>query len=260
TQAMYGRNGESPMIIVAASRPNDCFEMAFEAARLTLEHMTPVVLLSDGYIANGAEPWLIPDLSKVQNKIRSRRVNGSPNETEKFVAYERDENQVRPWAIPGEAGYEHRLGGLEKALQTGNVSYDPNNHETMCHVREEKVQNARFNIPEQVLEGEEHGDLLVVSWGGTYGATHMAVKQLQDEGKKISLMHLKYINPLPRNVEEQFGNFKKIIVAELNLGQMKKILNGKFNLNASGYNKVQGLPFKISELVEAFNNELGNNQ
>jgi 2-oxoglutarate/2-oxoacid ferredoxin oxidoreductase subunit alpha len=259
-QVMYGRNGESPLIIVAASRPNDCFEMAFEAARLTLEHMTPVILLSDGYIANGAEPWLIPDLTKVQNKIKTKVITKELTEDEEFISYERDESLVRDWAIPGQAGYEHRLGGLEKALRTGNVSYDPNNHETMCHLREEKVQKAAFNIPLQELEGESSGDLLVVSWGGTYGATHMAVKQLQDEGHKISLMHLKYINPLPRNVEEHFGNFKKVIVAELNLGQMQKILNGRFNLGAKGYHKVQGLPFKISELVEAFKNELANNK
>lgn len=253
-QCMYGRNGESPMIVVAASRPADCFEMAYEASRLALEHMTPVVLLTDGYIANGAEPWRLPDLSKVHNKINVKRpTDGSDN----WLAYRRDENQVRTWAIPGMEGYEHRLGGLEKAIDTGNVSYDPNNHETMCHIREEKVQKASDNIPLQELEGEDSGDLLVVSWGGTYGATHMAVKQLQEEGHKVSLMHLKYINPMPKNTEQLLKNFKKVIVAELNLGQMRQILNGKFNVGAKGYNKVQGLPFKISELVEAFKQELG---
>jgi 2-oxoglutarate/2-oxoacid ferredoxin oxidoreductase subunit alpha len=253
-QCLYGRNGESPMIVVAASRPADCFDMAFEASRLALEHMTPVVLLTDGYIANGAEPWKIPDLTKEFNKINVKKPS---KDADNWLAYERDENQVRTWAVPGMEGYEHRLGGLEKALNTGNVSYDPNNHETMCHIREEKVQKASLNIPLQELEGEESGDLLVVSWGGTYGATHTAVKQLQKEGHKVSLMHLKYINPMPRNVEGIFKNFKKVIVAELNLGQMRQILNGKYNVGAKGYNKVQGLPFKISELVEAFKQELG---
>ncbi len=253
-QCMYGRNGESPMIVVAASRPADCFEMAYEASRLALEHMTPVVLLTDGYIANGAEPWKLPDLSKEMNKINVKKPT---NDAANWLAYQRDENQVRTWAIPGMEGFEHRLGGLEKALNTGNVSYDPNNHETMCHIREEKVQKAANNIPLQEIEGEDSGDLLVVSWGGTYGATHMAVKELQKEGHKVSLMHLKYINPMPRNVEDIFKNFKKVIVAELNLGQMRQILNGKYNLGAKGYNKVQGLPFKISELVEAFKQELG---
>lgn len=253
-QCMYGRNGESPMIVVAASRPADCFDMAFEASRLALEHMTPVILLTDGYIANGAEPWKLPDLSKEFNKISVKKPK---KDADDWLSYERDENQVRTWAIPGMEGYEHRLGGLEKALNTGNVSYDPNNHETMCHIREEKVQKASSNIPLQELEGDESGDLLVVSWGGTYGATHMAVKQLRKEGHKVSLMHLKYINPMPRNVEGIFKNFKKVIVAELNLGQMRQILNGKYNVGAKGYNKVQGLPFKISELVEAFKQELG---
>lgn len=255
-QCLYGRNGESPMIVVAASRPNDCFEMAYEASRLALEHMTPVVLLTDGYIANGAEPWKIPDLTKTMNKISPKTVTKELAEGEEFLAYKRDENLVRPWAIPGQAGYEHRLGGLEKALDTGNVSYDPNNHETMCHIREDKVQKAASNIPLQKLEGEDSGDLLVISWGGTYGATHMAVQQMQKEGHKVSLMHLKYINPLPSNVEELLGKFKKILVCELNLGQMRQVLNGKFNCNAKGYNKVQGLPFKISELCEAFKKEL----
>ncbi len=255
-QCMYGRNGESPMILVAASRPSDCFEMAYEAARLALEHMTPVVLLTDGYIANGAEPWKLPDLTKEFNKITTKIVKKEISDDEVFESYKRDHNLVRPWAIPGLKGHEHRLGGLEKAENSGNVSYDPNNHETMCYIREEKVRKAQDNIPKQVLEGEDSGDLLVITWGGTYGAAHMAVREVQKEGHKVSLMHLKYINPLPLNVEKILGQFKKILVAELNLGQMQKILNGKFNCNARGYHKVQGLPFKITELVSAFKKEL----
>ncbi len=255
-QAMYGRNGESPLIIVAASRPNDCFEMAFEASRLTIEHMTPVMLMTDGYIANGAEPWKIPDLTKQFNKINVRWAKDQYT-PENFLAYDRDEKTLaRTWAIPGQAGYEHRLGGLEKQIGTGNVSYDPSNHEEMCRIRQEKVDRVANCIPSQELEGKDSGDLLVVSWGGTYGATHMAVMEMQKQGHKISLMHLKYINPMPKNVEKIFKRFKKIIVCELNAGQMHQILNGRYNIGASQYNKMQGLPFKISELIEVFQREL----
>jgi len=255
-QVMYGRNGESPIIVVAASRPGDCFEMAFEAARLSVEHMSPVVLLTDGYIANGAEPWLIPDLSKNFNKVNNKQLTNALKDGDKFLAYSRDEKLVRPWAIPGTPGYEHRLGGIEKQDGTGNVSYDPKNHEHMTHTRANKVAMVADNIPLQELEGEESGDLLVISWGGTYGATHMAVKKLREDGKSISLMHLKYINPLPKNTGDIIQNFKKIIVPELNLGQLKDIINAKFGCHAKGYNKMQGLPFKISELEEAFSSEL----
>lgn len=254
-QCLYGRNGESPMIVVAASRPNDCFHMAFEASRLALEHMSPVVLLTDGYIANGAEPWKIPDVAKMYPKIKVR-LEEKDKAPEAYLPYERDENLVRKWSIPGMAGYEHRLGGLEKAVDTGNVSYDPENHEEMCHIRQAKIDKAANNIPLQELEGEDKGDLLVVSWGGTYGATHMAVKEMQDLGHKVSLMHLRYISPMPRNTEELLGNFKKVIVCELNLGQMRSVINGKFSIGALGYNKVQGLPFKISELVTEFKKQL----
>ncbi|MBT3982088.1 MAG: 2-oxoacid:acceptor oxidoreductase subunit alpha [Bacteriovoracaceae bacterium] len=256
-QVMYGRNGECPMIVVAASRPNDCFEMAFEACRLALEHMTPVVLLTDGYIANGAEPWKIPDLDKKFNKISSRLIDPSKTSSEGFLAYNReDKTHVRNWAIPGMEGFEHRLGGLEKDVKTGNVSYDPDNHEKMCHIRAEKVKRVEDNIPLQTLEGEDSGDVLVLSWGGTYGATHMAAKELLEQGKKVSLCHLKYINPMPKNIGDILGNFKKVLVCELNLGQMRNIINAEYSIGAIGYNKVQGLPFKISELVEAVNRQL----
>ncbi len=255
-QCMYGRNGESPMIVVAASKPSDCFEMAFEASRLSLEHMTPVVLLTDGYIANGSEPWKIPDLSKEFTKITPRLVDRLGVEAEGYQPYARNEHLARTWAIPGMEGFEHRIGGLEKAKDSGNVSYDPANHEEMCHIRQQKVDLAAENIPLQEVEGEESGDLLVISWGGTYGATHAAVKKAQEEGLKVSLMHLKYISPMPKNVESIIGNFKKVLVPELNLGQLVNILNAKFHCKAKGYNKVQGLPFKISELVEAIKTEL----
>ena len=257
-QVLYGRNGESPMIVVAASRPSDCFHMAYEAARLTLEHMTPVILLTDGYIANGTEPWNLPDIDKSYAKINHKVVDGKKTAEEKYLPYKRDDLLVRTWATPGMPGYEHRIGGLEKALDTGNVSYDTDNHSKMTKIREDKVKNVQKNIPMQQLEGEDSGDLLVVSWGGTYGATHTAVKHLQKEGKKVSLMHIRYINPMPENVEKILSSFKKILVCELNSGQMLKVLNGQFSCNAKGYNKVMGLPFKVSELEAAINEELKN--
>jgi 2-oxoglutarate ferredoxin oxidoreductase subunit alpha len=256
-QAFYGRNGESPLIIVAPSRPGDCFHMAYEASRLSLEMMTPVMLLSDGYIANGAEPWKLPDLKKNYPSIKTKLMKESEGE---FYPYKRDGELVRPWAIPGTAGLEHRIGGLEKQENTGNVSYDPINHEKMSYIRAQKVENTQNIIPLQEVEGELTGDLLVVSWGGTYGATHMAVKMIQKKGKKVSLMHLKYLNPMPKNIPEILKGFKKVLVCELNLGQLKDILNAKFSIHAKGFNKVQGLPFKISELCDVFEKELKNNQ
>ncbi|MBK23282.1 MAG: hypothetical protein CME70_04685 [Halobacteriovorax sp.] len=253
---MFGRNGESPMIVVAASKPGDCFEMAYEASRLSLETMTPAMLMTDGYIANGAEPWKIPDLTKEFGPIKHKQLKGAKPEGEEFLAYSRDENLARPWAIPGQPGYEHRVGGLEKADGTGNVSYDPDNHEHMVKLRQEKVDKAASLIPAQGVEGEESGDILLVSWGGTYGATRMAVKTLQDQGKKVSLCHIKYINPMPANMEKVLKSFKKVIVAELNNGQMRGILNAKYEVGALGYSKIQGLPFKISELVDMLNREL----
>jgi 2-oxoglutarate/2-oxoacid ferredoxin oxidoreductase subunit alpha len=253
-QAMYGRNGECPTVVVAASRPADCFEMAFEACRLALEHMTPVMLLTDGYIANGAEPWQIPDLSKKFNKITPLNIKTKEDHQDsegQFLPYKRNpETLARPWAVPGTPELEHRLGGLEKQIDTGNVSYDPENHEKMCQLRDEKVQRVANFIPEQSIEGEDSGDLLVVSWGGTYGATHMAVLEAQKQGLKVSLMHLKYINPFPRNVGEILGKFKKVLVCELNHGQLRDMITAKYNVYCEQYNKVQGLPFYIGELVE----------
>ena len=251
-QVLYGRNGESPLVVVAASRPCDCFEMAFEASRIAMEHMTPVVLLSDGYIANGAEPWKIPNLSRSFNKINIPEV-APLGENETFLPYKRDSQKgARAWVVPGTPGYEHRLGGLEKQVDTGNVSYDPRNHELMTRIRQEKVDSVADNIPLQEVEGSESGKLLVVSWGGTYGATHMAVKKMIQQGHDISLMHVRYLNPMPKNIEKILRSFETILVCELNSGQLLQVLNGKYSLNAKGYGKIQGLPFKISELVEQF--------
>ncbi len=256
-QALYGRNGDSPLIIVAASRPNDCFNMAYEASRLALEHMTPVILLSDGYVANGTEPWKIPDVDTRYASIKHKMLDPEAVDKENWSWIRRDEETlVRDWAIPGMAGLEHRIGGLEKDYETGNVSYDPANHQKMCEVRQKKVENVVNNIPLQEIEGDENGDLLVISWGGTYGSVEMAVKALQKEGRSISLMHLRYIHPMPKNIGDLIKGFKKVIVPELNMGQMLHVINAKFACNAIAYNKVMGLPFKISELKEAFSNAL----
>ncbi|MDF1882049.1 2-oxoacid:acceptor oxidoreductase subunit alpha [Sulfurimonas sp. MAG313] len=256
-QALYGRNGDSPLIIVAASRPNDCFDMAYEASRLALEHMTPVMLLTDGYIANGTEPWKIPDVDTNYAEIKHKMLNPKDVNKENWSWIKRDSKTlVRDWAIPGMQGLEHRIGGLEKDFDTGNISYDPANHQKMCETRQKKVDKAAHNIPLQEVEGDENGDLLVISWGGTYGAVEMAIRALQKEGQKISLLHLKYINPMPKNIGSLIKNFKKVIVPELNMGQMVHIINAKFACNAIPYNKVEGLPFKISELQKAFANVL----
>ncbi len=253
-QVFYGRNGESPLIVLAASRPNDAFEMAFEAARLTLAHMTPVVLLSDGYIANGSEPWLIPDLSARFGQIPHRLVQGTAEGT--FTPYARDMDLVRPWAVPGMEGMQHRIGGLEKDFTTGNVSYDPENHQKMVKIRAEKVEKVKDDIPLQTLEGSGKGELLVVSWGGTYGAVHTAVRELQDKGHSLSLAHLKYLNPFPRNLGEIISGFKKVIIPELNDGQLLHLINARFQCGAKGYHKIQGQPFKIAELTGVFEKEL----
>jgi 2-oxoglutarate ferredoxin oxidoreductase subunit alpha len=256
-QAVWGRNGESPLVVIAATRPNDCFASAYEASRIALKHMVPVILLTDGYIANGAEPWKIPDLNTEFGPIQHCMVDPEKLDKATFHYMNRDEKTLaRPWVIPGMKGLEFRMGGLEKDIKTGCVSTDPRNHELMCHLRAKKVEIVAEDIPLQTVEGETSGELLVVSWGGTSGSTLSAVKKLQAEGKKVSLMHMKYLNPMPKNTETLLKSFKKVIVPELNLGQLKTILNAKYGIKAKGYNKVQGLPFKISELVEVFNKEL----
>lgn len=256
-QALWGRNGEAPLVVIAASRPNDCFASAYEASRIALQHMVPVILLTDGYIANGAEPWKIPDVETQFGPIKHCMVNLENLDKATFHYMNRDEKTLaRPWVVPGMPGLEFRMGGLEKDIKTGCVSTDPRNHELMCLMRQKKVDLVAEDIPLQTLEGEDSGDLLVVSWGGTYGACVMAVRKLQAEGKKISHMHLKYLNPMPKNVESILKSFKKIIVPELNLGQLRTVINAKYGVHAKGYNRIQGLPFKISELTDAFNQEL----
>lgn len=251
-QAIYGRNGESPVIVIAASTPADCFDFAYEAAKLTLEHMTPVILLTDGYIANGSEPWRIKSINDMP-EIKHRRINKA---SESWHPYDRDnENLARNWAVPGTPGLEHRVGGLEKDKITGNVSYVPDNHEYMTNIRAEKVQRAQNSIPDLKAEYCDEGDLLVIGWGGTYGSLHSAVRKLNAKGHKIGHAHFNYLNPFPKNTEEVLSRFKKIVVCELNKGQLAFVLKAKFgDKNFIQYNKVMGLPFSVTDLVTKFSN------
>jgi 2-oxoglutarate ferredoxin oxidoreductase subunit alpha len=249
-QALYGRNGESPVIVLAASTPANCFDFAFEAARLSVEHMTPVILLTDSYLANGSELWNIPSTSKLP-KIKPPFVPDNDNE---YQPYLRDPEKLsRYWAIPGQEGLRHRIGGLEKQDVTGEVSHDPMNHQIMIELRQKKVDNVADDIPELKVIGNESADLLVVGWGGTYGGLVSAVTDLQKEGHSISLAQFNYINPLPKNTDEVFSRFKKIIVCEINMGQFAFYLRAKLQkYNYMQYNKVQGLPFFIAELKDKF--------
>jgi 2-oxoglutarate ferredoxin oxidoreductase subunit alpha len=247
-QAMYGRNGECPMPIIAASGPADCFYVAQEAWRIAVRYMTPVLLLTDGYIANGSEPWRIPavaDLPKTEVTHPGPLENGDP-----FMPYARDERLARPWAVPGTPTLMHRIGGLEKQDGTGNVCYDPQNHEHMCHTRAKKVALVADDIPPQPLDGADSGDLLVLSWGGTYGACATAVHRLQGRGKSVTHCHLRYLNPLPKDLGGILKNFKRILIPELNLGQLRAIIRSEYLIDAMGLNKVQGKPFSVGEIVE----------
>ncbi|MEK6757297.1 MAG: 2-oxoacid:acceptor oxidoreductase subunit alpha [Bacteroidota bacterium] len=243
-QAVYGRNGEAPVPVIAAATPSDCFDAAFEAARIALKYMTPVMLLSDGYLGNGSEPWLIPDFNKLPDMSPEFRTN-----PEGFFPYSRDEATLaRPWAIPGTPGLEHRIGGLEKEHITGNVSYDPENHEKMVHLRAEKIERIADDIPLATVEGDPDGDLLVVGWGGTYGAIKSAVARQRQKGHPVSHLHLRYLNPMPKNLGEILYKFKRVLVPEINLGQLIKILRSKYLVPAIGFNRVRGLPFKSIEI------------
>lgn len=249
-QALYGRNGESPAIVIAASTPENCFDYAFQASKLALEHMTPVILLTDGYIANGSAPWKIKtveDMPSITTKLVSK-IEGE------FEPYRRDEDTLaRQWAIPGTPGLEHRIGGLEKAEITGNVSMDPNNHEKMTKLRQEKIDRVANYIPDLEVEGAQEGDLLVVGWGGTFGSLFTAVNSMYENGHKIGLAHFNYINPLPKNTGEVFNKFKKIIVCELNTGQFHMVLNSKHpQFDYLKFNKIQGLPFSVVNLANKF--------
>lgn len=253
-QAMFGRNGESPIPVLAPRSPGDCFAMAIEAWRIATECMVPVMLLSDGYIANGSEPWRVPEISELP-KIKIQHPESAEGD-EPFLPYLRDENNSRPWAIPGTEGLMHRVGGLEKENETGNVSYDPANHQTMTNIRADKVAMIADRIPDQDVFGESSGELLVVSWGGTYGSCHTAVSRCQQAGHRVSHVHLRYINPMPKNLGTLLRSFDKVLVPELNMGQLKMLLRSEYLVDCVGYNKVQGKPFAVTELVAAIENEL----
>ncbi|TWU42540.1 2-oxoacid:acceptor oxidoreductase subunit alpha [Novipirellula artificiosorum] len=248
-QCMFGRNGEAPLPILAPRSPADCFDIAIEAWRIATECMCPVMLLSDGYIANGSEPWRIPDLGSMP-KITINHPAGTDLD-EPFLPYARDEFLARPWAIPGTPGLMHRVGGLEKQDGTGNVSYDPANHQHMTNTRAAKIDRIAERIPEQDVFGETSGDVLVVSWGGTYGACHTAVKRCRDAGHQVSHAHLRYIHPMPNNIGDLLQSFKTVIVPELNMGQLRMLLRSKYLVDCVGVNKVQGKPFAVTELVDA---------
>jgi 2-oxoglutarate ferredoxin oxidoreductase subunit alpha len=249
-QALFGRNGESPLVVMAASTPANCFDYAFMAAKIAVEHMVPVILLTDGYLANGSELWKIPKMADMP-KITPRLV--ADNDPD-YLPYKRDSQTLaRSWAVPGQEGLRHRIGGLEKEDVSGTVSHDALNHQKMIGLRQEKVYRVAQVIPELEVVGENTGDLLVVGWGGTYGHLVSAVKDLQSQGKKVSLAHFNYIYPLPKNTEEILKGFKKIVVCELNNGQFIYWLRALFpQYQYLTYHKVQGLPFLINELKIKF--------
>ncbi len=254
-QAYYGRNGECPMPVISASTPHDCFDAVYEAVRIAVQHMTPVIFLTDGYIANGAEPWKFPksaDLPEIKVSFAEKLTDG-----EKFKPYQRDEKLARPWAIPGTPGLEHRVGGIEKQDITGNISYDPANHQHMVNTRQKKVDLIANYIPDQTLDsGNEKGKVLVIGWGSTYGAIKSACTELQNAGKSISHAHLRYIRPFPKNLGEIIKNFDTVIIPEINNGQLVKIIRDVYFVDAKPYNKVMGVPITKGELVEALSKYL----
>jgi 2-oxoglutarate ferredoxin oxidoreductase subunit alpha len=248
-QAYYGRNGECPMPIVSASTPSDCFDGIFEAFRIAIKHMTPVIFLSDGYIANGAEPWKFPkseDLPAIEVKFKKALDEGE----EQYLPYQRDENLVRPWAIPGTPGLEHRIGGLEKQNITGNVSYDPENHQLMVKIRQEKVDRIADHIPLQKIEiGPDKGKVLVLGWGSTFGAIKSAVLELLAEGHQVAHAHLRHLRPFPKNLAEILHSYDHVLIPEINNGQLIRIIRDEFLIPAQGYNKIMGVPITKGELV-----------
>lgn len=255
-QAYYGRNGECPMPVISASTPADCFDAVYEAVRISVQHMTPVIFLSDGYIANGAEPWRFPqtaDLPPIHVKFKTELGHGE----EKLQPYLRDEKLVRPWAVPGTPGLEHRIGGLEKQNITGNISYDPDNHQLMVKIRQQKVDKIAEYVPEQKIDsGADKGKVLVLGWGSTYGAIKSAVAELQAGGHAVSHAHLRYLRPFPSNLGTILSNFDTVLIPEINNGQLIKIIRDVFLIDAKGYNKIMGVPITKTELVEEIRKHL----
>jgi 2-oxoglutarate ferredoxin oxidoreductase subunit alpha len=259
-QAYYGRNGESPMPVIAAATPSDCFEAIYEAVRISVEHMTPIIFLSDGYIANGAEPWRYPEADNLPPiHVEFKKELG--HEEVKFQPYKRNEKLVRPWAIPGTPGLEHRIGGLEKENISGNVSYDPENHQLMVKISQEKVDKIAENIPLQEIDnGPDEGDVLILGWGSTYGVIKTAVEELLKEGHSVAHAHLRYLRPFPRNLGTLLGKYKKILIPEINNGQLVKIIRAEYLIDAKAYNKIMGVPITKTELTEEIKKHLVSNQ
>jgi 2-oxoglutarate/2-oxoacid ferredoxin oxidoreductase subunit alpha len=249
-QVLFGRNGEAPVPVVAACTPSDCFHAAVEAARIALRYRTPVVLLSDGYLANGSEPWLLPDVATLPDI--SVPFATEPNHEDEFWPYLRDQATLaRPWAVPGTPGLEHRIGGLEKADGTGNISYDPNNHDRMINLRAAKVAGIADDIPPLEVDHQDGSRLLVLGWGSTYGPIGAAVRRVRASGARVSVAHLRHLNPFPANLGEVLRNYDKILIPEMNLGQLRTLVRARYLVDAAGYNKVRGLPFKAEELADA---------
>ncbi|HEY4179841.1 MAG TPA: 2-oxoacid:acceptor oxidoreductase subunit alpha [Kofleriaceae bacterium] len=254
SQSLFGRNGESPLPVLAAKSPGDTFYCAIEAVKIATRYMTPVILLSDGYLANGSEPWMLPNLSALPRFDVKHRTD--PKD---YFVYERDPKTLaRAWVIPGTPGLEHRIGGIEKDALTGNISYAPENHEKQTHVRQEKVDRVAQDIGELDLAGASSGDVLVIGWGGTYGSLRQAQQQMAKEGKSVSHAHLRWLSPLEPGLAKIIRNYKRVIVAELNMGQLRAVIRSTFLVDAIGLNKIQGMPFKVSEVVDAVEKELGN--
>jgi len=251
--AVYGRNSEAPVAVLAASRPSDCFDAAFEAVRMAIKYMTPVILLSDGYLANGAEPWHIPDVDRLPEiPVHFAK------DPESFAPYLRDEHTLaRPWAVPGTPGLEHRIGGLEKEAVAGNVSYDPRNHEYMVRIREEKIERIADELPPTEVDGPEKGDLLVLGWGSTYGPIRTAVERKQREGKSVARAHLRWLNPLPKDLESVLRRYKHVLIPENNRGHLTTLLRAKFLMPVISQSKVQGQPFAASEIEDKIDEILG---
>jgi 2-oxoglutarate ferredoxin oxidoreductase subunit alpha len=252
-QALFGRNSEAPIPVLAAATPGDCFWIALEASRIATKYMVPVIVLSDGYLANGAEPWRIPKLEELPEFHVKFETN-----PEGFMPYKRDPQTLsRPWAVPGTAGLEHRIGGLEKQDGTGNVNYEPLNHERMVRLRAAKVEAIVQDVPDVVPAGDPDGDLLIVAWGSTYGAVTAALKAQRDKGRRIGHIHLRHLNPLPKNLGEMLQRYKKVLIPEMNMGQLLLWLRAKYLVDAIGFNKIQGKPFKTSELEAKIEEVLG---
>src|SRR4030065_895420 len=251
-QAMYGRNGEAPVCVIAARTPRDCFYMAIEATRIALKYMTPVILLTDGYLANGSEPWRVPQVNKLPDiSVKFR------TDPEGFYPYLRDDNLARPWAIPGTPGLEHRIGGLEKAEVYGTVNYDPDNHDRMVKLRTEKVKRIVNDIPDLEIDGDDHGDLLVLGWGSTYGSIKDAVNKARKSGLRLSHAHLRYLSPMPKNTGQVLKNFKTILIPEINLGQLAHLIRSEFLIPVEQLNLVRGFPLKVNDILEKINSLLG---